>query len=204
MQYSKHLLHHYAALELNTARFLWKRIPKEMKEAASAKGLVNTWTIGKALTKREYASALKQLDEAPGIEDAEVKKLYALTARILREHHILGQISKAFSAIALDRAKFILGVNDAQVKKIFEQKGIQIKGKYAYPTMQVEEQKQFELNEERIVQMAKIVQFLEDLIAQDLERSFSPTVPLSMGSAVRLIPCVSIMAAFMTRCAMRV
>eukprot|EP00349_Pseudokeronopsis_sp_Brazil_P002158 CAMPEP_0202964562 /NCGR_PEP_ID=MMETSP1396-20130829/8641_1 /ASSEMBLY_ACC=CAM_ASM_000872 /TAXON_ID= /ORGANISM="Pseudokeronopsis sp., Strain Brazil" /LENGTH=100 /DNA_ID=CAMNT_0049686753 /DNA_START=18 /DNA_END=320 /DNA_ORIENTATION=- len=52
-EYIADLLLHYLVLDLNNARFLWKRIPKALKEAKDDSGLAlaSTWEIGKALIR---------------------------------------------------------------------------------------------------------------------------------------------------------
>ena len=50
--YQLFLLAHLSVLDTNNARFLWKRIPDQMKDktVADNQPLIDVWGIGKALT----------------------------------------------------------------------------------------------------------------------------------------------------------
>jgi hypothetical protein len=59
------LLVHLILLDTNSARLLWKRIPKAFKDdkIPENKQLIETWAIGKALTKNEYQNLFTLLEK---------------------------------------------------------------------------------------------------------------------------------------------
>ncbi|OWZ20184.1 COP9 signalosome complex subunit [Phytophthora megakarya] len=58
--YASYLLVVLLAKSLNDARFLWKRIPVEMKQTSEE--LCNVWEVGKALWERNLAAAYAAMD----------------------------------------------------------------------------------------------------------------------------------------------
>ena len=162
--YSKFLLVHFIVLDTNNARYLWKRIPKKFKDEAfpDNKVLREIWSIGKELAKKNYASALQLSETGSFASQAEVDALIKVFVRVLREVHILRNIQKAYSTIELSSLKQLLGYkSDADVQNLIKDKQWAVKDNYVYPTHVEGGRKKFELNEERIDNLASIVQFLE-------------------------------------------
>ena len=95
------------------AKFLWKRIPKTVKdEAGSLKELSE---ITKNLSEKQYAEAFLLIDKLTKAlqQDAEKNgttlKLVEVLTKVLREHHILRDVKKAYQSVELPKIKCLLG-----------------------------------------------------------------------------------------------
>ena len=164
--YSQFLLLEFIVLDTNNARHLWKRIPQALKDPKKdeTQRLRDIWLIGKALTKKNYGEAFKLLGgDTQGYNDTQ-KRLIEVLTKVLREEHVLKKVQKAYSSIPYDELKQMLGLHssaDDYVKSFLEKKGFKVAGKFAYPPVEDTDRKKFELTEDRIDHLSKVVQFLE-------------------------------------------
>jgi hypothetical protein len=108
----------------------------------------------------------------PLSSDAQIKSLQEVLKKILREEHLIKRIRKAYSVIAYATLKEMLGmenVNEQEVQALISSKGMRVNGQYVYTQAaggsedEGEEGsvEKFEISEERIKKMARVVQFLE-------------------------------------------
>lgn len=129
--YCKFLLIHFILLDTTNARYLWKRLPKKLKE--DDKLLTHLWAIGKELSKKNYPQAMTLIDTPT--KQAEVDALLKVLARVLREIHLLRNIQKAYSSIELNKLKQILGYkNDSDVQKLLQEKQWIVQDGHVHPT----------------------------------------------------------------------
>lgn len=116
--YSIHLLGHIYLSDLNSARFLWKRIPAAVKQ--SQPELVAAWKIGQCLWTYDYAGvhdALRSYSWSPAVHQI----VTAIGDDYSRKN--LKLLSTAYSTISVaDAAKF-LGLTDAETIKCTTQNG---------------------------------------------------------------------------------
>jgi len=95
------------------AKFLWKRIPKSLKEDPN--NLSELWNIGKALIDKDYATAFLLLSSLTKVlqQDSEKNgatlKLVEVLNKVLKEHHILQDVKSAYQSIELQKIKGLLG-----------------------------------------------------------------------------------------------
>eukprot|EP01111_Echinosteliopsis_oligospora_P013326 TRINITY_DN475_c0_g1_i1.p1 TRINITY_DN475_c0_g1~~TRINITY_DN475_c0_g1_i1.p1 ORF type:complete len:200 (-),score=42.73 TRINITY_DN475_c0_g1_i1:87-686(-) len=95
--------------DLDSARFLWKRIPTEIRAAHPELGLI--WKIGQAMWKREYANVYASLrvDWSPLC----LPLANALTDQFRQRSYAL--ICKAYTSISVNDAAIILGLAPSDV-----------------------------------------------------------------------------------------
>eukprot|EP00026_Physarum_polycephalum_P016007 Phypoly_transcript_16828.p1 GENE.Phypoly_transcript_16828~~Phypoly_transcript_16828.p1 ORF type:complete len:203 (+),score=30.91 Phypoly_transcript_16828:81-689(+) len=103
--------------DLNSARFLWKRIPTEIKAAVPE--FANIWKIGQAMWKREYNNIYAALNAPWG-------PAYQTLAKTLAEQfrqRTFALLSRAYTTISVNDAAVILGFPAADVVKQTAQRG---------------------------------------------------------------------------------
>lgn len=101
--YATYLLVVLLSKNLNDARFLWKRIPNEIKQASEE--LRNIWEVGKALWERNLAQAYAAMDYDWSLTlDGLVKALKTSTREDATE-----LLSRAYTTIAISDASIALG-----------------------------------------------------------------------------------------------
>ncbi|KAJ0391932.1 hypothetical protein P43SY_009891 [Pythium insidiosum] len=104
--YASYLIVILLAKNLNDARFLWKRIPSDIKQQSTL--LANVWSIGKALWKRDFAAAYGEMNrEWP----ESVRELIATLRKSTRES-AAELVSVAYSTIPLSEVAVALGFDD--------------------------------------------------------------------------------------------
>ncbi|CEG40216.1 cop9 signalosome complex subunit 8 [Plasmopara halstedii] len=92
-----------ASTNLNDARFLWKRIPIEIKQ--SSEELRNIWEVGKALWQRNFAAAYAAMDYdwSPSLQGL-VEAL-----KISTRDDVAELLSQAYSTISISDVALALG-----------------------------------------------------------------------------------------------
>jgi len=106
--------------DLNSARFLWKRIPTEVKAAVPE--FAQIWKIGQSMWKREYKNiyASLQVNWAP---------IYQSLARHLADQfrqRTFTLLSRAYTTISVNDCAVILGLPAAEVVQLTTQRGWQL------------------------------------------------------------------------------
>ena len=110
--YQLFLLAHLIVLDTVNARFLWKRIPKGLKQegngtapSPNSQTLNEIWGVGKALSSKEFPLAfsmisalIKQLS-SDSEKNGTILKLLEVLHKVLREHHVLKIVKQAYTTI---------------------------------------------------------------------------------------------------------
>ncbi|KAL7683974.1 putative proteasome component (PCI) domain, COP9 signalosome, subunit CSN8 [Plasmopara halstedii] len=101
--YASYLLIVLLSKNLNDARFLWKRIPIEIKQ--SSEELRNIWEVGKALWQRNFAAAYAAMDYdwSPSLQGL-VEAL-----KISTRDDVAELLSQAYSTISISDVALALG-----------------------------------------------------------------------------------------------
>lgn len=116
--YTIHLLGHIYISDLNSARFLWKRIPETVKQ--SQPEVVSAWKIGQCLWTYDYSGvhdALQSYTWSPAVQQV-------ITA--FREDYLMKNmklLSTAYSTISVSDAAKFLGLTEAETIKCTTQAG---------------------------------------------------------------------------------
>lgn len=116
--YTIHLLGHIYISDLNSARFLWKRIPETVKQ--SQPEVAAAWKIGQCLWTYDYAGvhdALQSYTWSPAVQQV-------ITA--FREDYLIKNmklLSTAYSTISVSNAAKCLGLTEAETIKCTTQEG---------------------------------------------------------------------------------
>lgn len=116
--YAIHLLGHIYAGDINSARFLWKSIPAEIKD--SQPELVAAWRIGQKLWTRDYAGvyeAIRGFNWGPqtqpivaAFSESYTKKMFQL-------------LLDAYSTISVQDTALFLGMSEDDATKYVLQEG---------------------------------------------------------------------------------
>lgn len=116
--YSVHLLGHFYANDVNSARFLWKTIPVAVKE--SQPEVVAAWGIGQKLWTRDYGGVYESIrsfnwsPEAQGLVSA-FAELYT--------RKMFELLVAAYSTIHVSDAALFLGMSEDEATKYVLQEG---------------------------------------------------------------------------------
>lgn len=187
--YQLFLLAHLILFDLTNARFLWKRIPKSLKESGQAAPSLNTqviqeiWAIGKSLTLKEYGAAFSQIRTLITLVDSDSEKnqfatisgLLRTLEKVLREHHVFSVLRKTYATVEFTQFKEVLGftasqATDASIQEFMRHRELTLDGSYVVIPSKIRSldsaegshgQKQFHLSEERMQDLARVVQYLE-------------------------------------------
>eukprot|EP00243_Klebsormidium_subtile_P011081 TRINITY_DN6122_c0_g1_i2.p1 TRINITY_DN6122_c0_g1~~TRINITY_DN6122_c0_g1_i2.p1 ORF type:complete len:182 (+),score=9.55 TRINITY_DN6122_c0_g1_i2:295-840(+) len=116
--YVLHLLGHVILQDLNSARFLWKRIPQPIK--LSNPELQAAWRIVQALWQHDRPGVHRALKGYAWTQPAQ-----GLVSAIAEEFGIqmFKLLSTAYSSMYVDEAARILGVNNAETTALALQRG---------------------------------------------------------------------------------
>ncbi|CAG8717409.1 11435_t:CDS:2, partial [Acaulospora morrowiae] len=124
--YGPFLLGYLVQQDLPSARFLWKRLPDNIK--ANSKELRSIWDIGMALWQREYENVYSYIDSqewnpviAPLLKQLAGKFSRKITEN-LRERMIT-LVSEAYSSITMDDVGKYLGLSREKVLAVAEERG---------------------------------------------------------------------------------
>merc|ERR1711977_124980 len=96
------------ALEIDRARFLWKR-------SAHAQGdeqLKAMWAVGQAIWKKDWAGAHQALDAATAVATGEAAALVGALRGVLQET-MFSLIARAYESITISEAARLLGMAEA-------------------------------------------------------------------------------------------
>ncbi|KAG2705226.1 hypothetical protein I3843_05G039400 [Carya illinoinensis] len=116
--YAIHLLGHFYVDDINSARFLWKSIPSEIKE--SQLELAAAWKIGQKLWTRDYGGvheAIREFDWSQEVQGfvAAFSELY--TKRMFQ------LLLSAYSTISIQDTALFLGMNEDDATNYVLQQG---------------------------------------------------------------------------------
>ncbi|KAF5448576.1 hypothetical protein F2P56_029095 [Juglans regia] len=116
--YVIHLLGHFYVDDINSARFLWKSIPSEIKE--SQLELAAAWKIGQKLWTRDYGGvheAIRGFDWSQ-----EVQGLVAAFSELYTKR-MFQLLLSAYSTISIQDAALFLGMNEDDATNYVLEKG---------------------------------------------------------------------------------
>ncbi|XP_010533295.1 PREDICTED: COP9 signalosome complex subunit 8 [Tarenaya hassleriana] len=106
--YAIHLLGHTYTEDINSARFLWKTLPRNIKE--SRPELVAAWNIGQKLWRHDYAGVYEDVrgyDWSPEAKDIVVAFSDIYTRKMFQ------LLSSAYSSITIRDMALSLGMTEA-------------------------------------------------------------------------------------------
>ncbi|GLT80561.1 hypothetical protein SLA2020_519950 [Shorea laevis] len=105
-----HLLGHIFVNDINSARFLWKKIPPAIKE--SQPEVVAAWKIGQKLWMRDYAGVHEALH---GFDWSQEAKLLVTAFAELYSKRMFELLVSAYSTISIQDTALFLGMNEDDV-----------------------------------------------------------------------------------------
>uniref|UniRef100_A0A6G1SM03 COP9 signalosome complex subunit 8 n=1 Tax=Aceria tosichella TaxID=561515 RepID=A0A6G1SM03_9ACAR len=103
--------------DLTSAKFLWKRIPDDVKAANNELSVI--WSVGKLMWKKNYSEIYGTIDSIP-VWPNHLKNIMKLISESTRQR-VIELISKAYSSISLNDASQLLGLNNDETLKLAEQ-----------------------------------------------------------------------------------
>lgn len=104
----EHPIDNYSSSLFSTsAKFLWKRLPKDIKESDRELGII--WTVGKHMWKRNYSEIYGVINSCPNWPN-HLKKIMNLILELTRQR-ATALIMKSYSSITLDNACALLGLS---------------------------------------------------------------------------------------------
>ncbi|CAG8464487.1 8761_t:CDS:2 [Paraglomus occultum] len=104
--------------ELPSARFLWKRIPDEIK--ASSEQLHAIWDVATNLWQRDYAPVYMSVEQKPWTPL--IGSLMKKVAETLRER-VFTLLSEAYSSITVEEVSNFIGVPADKVAQVTAERG---------------------------------------------------------------------------------
>eukprot|EP01098_Paradermamoeba_levis_P009021 TRINITY_DN3732_c0_g1_i1.p1 TRINITY_DN3732_c0_g1~~TRINITY_DN3732_c0_g1_i1.p1 ORF type:complete len:203 (+),score=66.19 TRINITY_DN3732_c0_g1_i1:97-705(+) len=116
--YDIHLLSLLIVNDLTNAKFLWKRVPKEVKAATPE--LASLWAIGKNMWTRNYPEVFVSLNNPNW--SAHLVPLIAKLSETFRAR-TLTLLSKAYSSLSVSDSASYLGLNNEDTIKYVTQHG---------------------------------------------------------------------------------
>jgi COP9 signalosome complex subunit 8 len=102
--------------DLTSAKFLWKRIPDDVKAANNELSVI--WSVGKLMWKKNYSEIYQTIDSIP-VWPNHLKNIMKLISESTRQR-VIELISKAYSSISLNDASQLLGLNNDETLKVAE------------------------------------------------------------------------------------
>lgn len=100
--------------DLTSAKFLWKRIPANIKENSAELSLI--WQVGKCLWKRNYSDLYAVISSHQNWPN-HLKNIMNLILDLTRQRAV-NLISKAYSSIRLTEAASLLGLSNEETVKL--------------------------------------------------------------------------------------
>jgi len=115
--YGIHLFAYLIVNDINSARFLWKRIPTEIKAANPE--LANIWKIGQNVWKREYHNIYSLLS----VHWSLIYQPLATAFTAAFRNRTFALLSRAYSSISAQDCAAILGFSPEEVVKLVTAQG---------------------------------------------------------------------------------
>jgi len=114
--YTIYLLSYILDNDLSNARFLWKRIPAQLK--ATNPDLPAIWKIAQSMLKNQYADVFRAMN-AHAFNDAD---LVRLLADIYRQRNFQ-LIAKAYTSISIASVADMLGISGGEAQQVCQSAG---------------------------------------------------------------------------------
>lgn len=97
-----------------SAKFLWKRIPPEIKTANNELSII--WQVGKLMWKKNYSEIYSAINSCPAWPN-HLKNIMNLILESTRRR-VIALISRAYSTIRLIEASRLLGLSADETKQL--------------------------------------------------------------------------------------
>mmetsp|Transcript_23671 Transcript_23671/g.51675 ORF Transcript_23671/g.51675 Transcript_23671/m.51675 type:complete len:203 (-) Transcript_23671:230-838(-) len=155
--YNLHMIGYLINNDLESARFLWKRIPQIQKEGSPE--LEALWRLTQAMWTRNYPLTHASLHS--GKWSSECTGAVAYLAESIRERSI-ALLSKAYTTISLTDCAVVIGASEDITLKYMEQAGWQIDPATKMLTVrQREEEEENQTGYKQLQQLTEYVVHLE-------------------------------------------
>nr|ACO10810.1 COP9 signalosome complex subunit 8 [Caligus rogercresseyi] len=155
--YTKLLTVYLQQNDLCSAKFLWKRIPEEIKTDNAE--IQKVWSVGQALWKREQPEAFKILLNTPWSDN--VRELMANVTETIRRRHV-DLVASAYSSISISDFSNYVGLAEEQARELaLRQDGWKMEGSVILPIRKKSPSVQNTPSEVQIAQLADYISFLE-------------------------------------------
>ncbi|KAG5306290.1 PREDICTED: COP9 signalosome complex subunit 8 [Acromyrmex echinatior] len=147
--------------DLCNAKYLWKRIPPDVKAAHEELGRV--WTVGQCMWQRNWPAVHTALN----VEWSEdVKDVMTALKDNVRER-VMRLISKAYSSLNLTTMATMSGMSLDEVRQAAIDRGWIVDGTIVQPRKQIDEEQYSQsdkicLTEEQLQKLTQFVSFLEN------------------------------------------
>lgn len=100
--------------DLTSAKFLWKRIPNEIKVVNKELSVI--WTVGKLMWKKNYSEIYKTINSCPSWPN-HLKNIMKLILESTRQR-VTNLIARAYSTITLNDASRLLGLTNEETLEL--------------------------------------------------------------------------------------
>ncbi|XP_018316441.1 COP9 signalosome complex subunit 8 [Mycetomoellerius zeteki] len=147
--------------DLCNAKYLWKRIPPDVKAAHEELGRV--WTVGQCMWQRNWPAVHTALN----VEWSEdVKDVMTALKDNVRER-VMRLISKAYSSLNLTTMATMSGMSLDEARQAATDRGWTVDGTIVQPRKQIDEEQYSQsdkicLTEEQLQKLTQFVSFLEN------------------------------------------
>ncbi|KAL1802106.1 hypothetical protein ACET3Z_030753 [Daucus carota] len=116
--YAIHLLGHIYVDDINSARFVWKNVPRVVKE--NRPEVTAAWKIGQRLWTRDYAGVYEAIREFNGSPEAQ--SLVDSFSEVYTKR-MFQLLRSAYSTISIQETALFLGMNEEDATKYVLQQG---------------------------------------------------------------------------------
>lgn len=144
--------------DLPNAKFLWKRIPQEIKQSHSELG--NIWKVGQGLWYKDFPAIYTGLNQDwPDYVKPAMKELGERTRQ-----RALALVAKAYSSISLDDTASFLGVPRPEVADVVRPLGwvVDVENGIVSPEHKDTTNKEAAPSDEQLAKLTDFVAFLEN------------------------------------------
>ncbi|KAJ8926745.1 hypothetical protein NQ314_020862 [Rhamnusium bicolor] len=145
--------------DLCNAKYLWKRIPQNIK--ASTPELANIWTVGQHMWKRDFPSIYKALNSVTWSET--VAHIMKQVQDVVRSRAV-DLISQAYSSITLDTVSAMTGLSPDICVPACAERGWKVEPDscMVHPIRQIIEPVGQTSSEDQLYKLTDFVSFLEN------------------------------------------
>jgi COP9 signalosome complex subunit 8 len=158
--YKVHLVAYLLLSDLDRARFLWKRLPEEVKADTELQAL---WAVGKAMWQHQHSGVQAAASAYAWSTPFVAPLMNTLQTQYLER--IFGQMSNAYATVTAETLATKLGVPTAKIHELANAAGWTadaVSG--AYKPLQAESESQHTVKLEQLQQLTSYVSHLEQEI----------------------------------------
>ncbi|XP_014249791.1 COP9 signalosome complex subunit 8 [Cimex lectularius] len=143
--------------DLCNAKFLWKRIPQNIKSQNTELGHI--WNVGKAMWQRELPAVYTALSSTSWTDN--VKPIMVGLKDKVREKCI-GLVCKAYSSLNLEMLSLLLGMTTQEAIELAKKNGWNIEDNIIFPVQQTSIPVNITSTEQQLHKLTNFVSFLEN------------------------------------------